>query len=49
MDDKGYSDIDSFRGKLSRKNSNDPWRYTRAQYVKLLLHPDQFMRESKIS
>ena len=49
MEDKGYSDIDSFRGKLSRKNSSDPWRYTRAQYVKLLLHPDQFMRESKIS
>jgi dihydroorotate dehydrogenase (fumarate) len=49
MDDKGYSDIDSFRGKLSRKNSSDPWRYTRAQYVKLLLHSDQFMRESKIS
>jgi dihydroorotate dehydrogenase (fumarate) len=49
MDDKGYSDIASFRGKLSRKNSNDPWRYTRAQYVKLLLHPDQFMKEAKIS
>jgi len=49
MDDKGYSDIDSFRGKLSRKNSSDPWRYTRAQYVKLLLHSDQFMREAKIS
>ena len=49
MDDKGYGDIDSFRGTLSRKNSSDPWRYTRAQYVKLLLHSDQFMREAKIS
>jgi dihydroorotate dehydrogenase (fumarate) len=49
MDDKGYGDIDSFRGHLSRKNSSDPWRYTRAQYVKLLLHSDQFMREAQIS
>jgi dihydroorotate dehydrogenase (fumarate) len=49
MDDKGYRDIDSFRGKLSRKNSSDPWRYTRAQYVKLLLHSDQFLKEAKTS
>jgi dihydroorotate dehydrogenase (fumarate) len=47
MDEKGYGDIDSFRGKLSRKNSNDPWRYTRAQYVRLLLNPGQFLKEAK--
>jgi dihydroorotate dehydrogenase (fumarate) len=48
MDDKGYGDIGSFRGKLSRKNSSDPWRYTRAQYAKLLLHPEQFLKTAKV-
>lgn len=40
MDKKGYSSLDDFRGKLSRKNSGDPSAYKRAQYVKLLLHPE---------
>ncbi|MFW6139635.1 MAG: dihydroorotate dehydrogenase, partial [Spirochaetota bacterium] len=43
MEHNGYTDLDSFRGKLSRKNSSDPWRYTRSQYVRLLLHPDQII------
>jgi len=41
MDEKGYKDIGSFRGKMSKKNSSDPWVYTRAQYVKMLLKPKQ--------
>lgn len=40
MDKKGYGSIDDFRGKLSKKNSSDPAVYKRAQYVKLLLHPE---------
>ncbi len=36
MDDKGYNELDDFRGKMSKKNSKDPWTYERAQYVKLL-------------
>jgi dihydroorotate dehydrogenase (fumarate) len=44
MDEKGYKNLDSFRGKLSRKNSKDPWSYTRAQYVKLLLNPKKFLK-----
>jgi len=39
MEIKGYGDLDAFRGKMSRKNSTDPWIYTRAQYVKMLLKP----------
>jgi len=39
MDEKGYADLASFRGKLSREKSPDPWAYTRAQYVKLLINP----------
>ncbi len=37
MDAKGYSSLDDFRGKMSRKNSSDPWTYKRAQYVQLLM------------
>jgi dihydroorotate dehydrogenase (fumarate) len=39
MEGKGYESLDAFRGKMSRKNSTDPWIYTRAQYVKMLLKP----------
>lgn len=38
MDSKGYKTIDEFRGKLSRKNCNDPYVYLRAQYVDILLN-----------
>jgi dihydroorotate dehydrogenase (fumarate) len=37
MDAKGYGSLDDFRGKMSRKNSTDPWTYKRAQYVQLLM------------
>ena len=37
MDAKGYGSLDDFRGKMSRKNSADPWTYKRAQYVQLLM------------
>jgi dihydroorotate dehydrogenase (fumarate) len=37
MDSKGYNSLDDFRGKMSRKNSSDPWTYKRAQYVQLLM------------
>jgi dihydroorotate dehydrogenase (fumarate) len=40
MENKGYQALADFRGRLSRKMSNDPWAYTRAQYVRLLLKPD---------
>jgi len=40
MDEKGYSDLEDFRGKMSKKNSADPWAYKRAQYTKLLMKPD---------
>jgi len=40
MNEKGYGAIDDFRGKLSRKNIDNPGVYKRAQYVKLLLRPE---------
>jgi dihydroorotate dehydrogenase (fumarate) len=37
MNEKGYTRLDDFVGKLSQQNSQDLWAYRRAQYVKLLL------------
>jgi len=42
MDGRSYSSIDAFRGKLSAEKTSDPWAYTRAQYVKMLLNPKEF-------
>ena len=43
MDRKLYASIADFKGALSRKNTKDPWAYSRAQYAKMLLDPKQFM------
>ncbi len=45
MDRQGYSTLPSFRGKLSRRHSGDPWAYTRAQYASLLMDPQAIMNE----
>lgn len=36
MDEHGYDRLDDFRGRLSQKESPDPFAYERAQYVRLL-------------
>jgi dihydroorotate dehydrogenase (fumarate) len=36
MGDHGYSQLDDFRGRLSQRESPDPFAYERAQYVRLL-------------
>ena len=41
MDSKGYTSLQEVRGKLSRGKSKDPSAYTRAQYARLLLHPEK--------
>jgi dihydroorotate dehydrogenase (fumarate) len=40
MDSKGYKSLADFRGKMSRKNTTDPWTYKRAQYARTLMKPD---------
>ena len=37
MDEKGYENLESFRGKLSQRHAEDPFAFERAQYVKLLM------------
>jgi dihydroorotate dehydrogenase (fumarate) len=44
MSSKGYSSTDEFIGKLSYKNNPNPELYTRAQYARALLHPEQYIR-----
>lgn len=40
MNEKGFSSIEEFSGKLSKKNVTDPFAYERNQYVKLLMNPN---------
>lgn len=47
MTGKSYASIESFRGKLSAKSTKDPWAYTRAQYVKMLLGPKEWAEAKK--
>ena len=43
MDVKGYNSLDDFRGKLSRKNTNNPYVYKRAQYIDIILNSERIM------
>lgn len=45
MQAKGYNSLADFRGKLSQRNTPDPWIYTRAQYVKMLMDPAGFLNQ----
>jgi dihydroorotate dehydrogenase (fumarate) len=44
MDTKGYKTLDAFKGKLSKKNIQDPFVYRRAQYIDLLLKSEELMK-----
>jgi dihydroorotate dehydrogenase (fumarate) len=49
MDNKGYKTINDFRGKLSRKNCDDPYAYLRAQYVDILMHSaDELLKKHQV-
>ena len=37
MEEHDYEDLESFRGKMSQKETDDPFAFERAQYVKFLL------------
>ena len=43
MDSNNYSDLNSFRGKLSNKSIHDPFVYKRAQYVDILMKSEKIM------
>lgn len=48
MGNKGYTNLDDFRGKMSKKNSKDPWNYERAQYVKLLFEAENIIKSTPL-
>lgn len=47
MSDKGYDKLDDFKGKLSRANVSSPFVYKRAQYVDILMHPEEIIKQYK--
>jgi len=47
MDSKGYDTIDSFRGKLSSKNSENQLPYHRAQYLDFIITTSQILKKYK--
>ena len=48
MDSKGYKDIESFRGKLSKKNSDNGLPYQRVQYMDFMMTTSQILKKYKI-
>ena len=40
---RGYSSIDDFRGRLSRKNTANPTIYKRAQYIEMMLNSEKLI------
>ena len=48
MDARGYTNIESFRGKLSRKNSGNKLPYHRAQYMDFMMTTSQILKKYKI-
>jgi len=45
MDRKGYKTLEDFKGKLSKKNINDPFAYKRSQYVDILMKSHEILKK----
>jgi dihydroorotate dehydrogenase (fumarate) len=45
MDSKNYKVINDFKGKISRKNSKDPFAYRRSQYIDILMKSDEIFKK----
>jgi dihydroorotate dehydrogenase (fumarate) len=48
MDSKGYNKIENFRGKLSKRNSENKLPYHRAQYMDFMMTTSQILKKYKI-
>ncbi|TSA27276.1 MAG: dihydroorotate dehydrogenase-like protein [Bacteroidetes bacterium] len=44
MEQKEYTTIEQFRGKLSEKNLKDPFAYKRAQYIDILMKSEEIFK-----
>ncbi len=47
MDQKSYKSLKDFRGKLSRNHLKSPFVYKRAQYVDILMNPEEIIKTYK--
>lgn len=45
MKEKGYANVNEFKGKLSKKNIQDPYAYHRAQYVDFLMKSKNYLEK----
>jgi dihydroorotate dehydrogenase (fumarate) len=48
MESKGYNSIDSFKGKLSKKNSENKLPYQRAQYIDFVMSTSEIFKKYRI-
>jgi len=48
MESRGYDTIDSFKGKLSRKSSEDKLPYHRAQYLDFMMETTAILKKYKV-
>ena len=48
MDSRGYVTLDNFRGKLSKRNSDNKLPYHRAQYMDFMMTTSQILKKYKI-
>ena len=49
MENKSYTSLNDFRGKLSNNNTSDPYAYKRAQYVDILMKSDNIFNNYPVS
>lgn len=46
MDAKNYGTLGDFRGTLSKRHTSAPWNYTRLQYARLLMNPEELVKNA---
>ncbi|MBK3519114.1 dihydroorotate dehydrogenase-like protein [Carboxylicivirga marina] len=49
MKEKGYESINDFKGKVSKKNVDDPHAYRRAQYVDYLMKAKEYLKKYPVN
>jgi len=48
MKEKNFKTLSEFRGKMSKSNIRSPFAYRRAQYIDILLHSDDVLKEHSL-
>ena len=48
MENKNFTSLDQFRGKLSKKQMKDPFVYKRAQYVDILMKSEEIFKKYQV-